>query len=92
MGNIRLGKKSNLAGCLEDVIPPRENACSPAVEVVILDAAAIVNMLATDTTKTSEYATQVLLPYFTYQLQHASRVDVYLFIYFIYLPRVSPNS
>ena len=77
VGNIRLGKKSDLVGCLEDLIPPRENASSPAVEVVILDGAAIVNMLAPGTTKTfSEYATQVFLPYVTSQLQHASRVDV----------------
>ncbi len=84
VGNIRLGKKSDLVGCLEDLIPPRENASSPAVEVVILDGAAIVNMLAPGTTKTfSEYATQVFLPYVTSQLQHASRVDV---VFDEYLP------
>ena len=66
------------------MIPPRENASSPAVEVVILDGAAIVNMLAPGTTKTfSEYATQVFLPYVTSQLQHASRVDV---VFDEYLP------
>ncbi len=64
---------------MEDLIPPRENASSPAVEVVILDGAAIVNMLAPGTTKTfSEYAT-----YVTSQLQHASRVDV---VFDEYLP------
>ena len=69
---------------MEDLIPPRENASSPAVEVVILDGAAIVNMLAPGTTKTfSEYATQVFLPYVTSQLQHASRVDV---VFDEYLP------
>ena len=79
VGNIRLGKKSDLVGCLEDLIPPRENASSPAV-----DGAAIVNMLAPGTTKTfSEYATQVFLPYVTSQLQHASRVDV---VFDEYLP------
>ena len=84
VGNIILGKKSDLVGCLEDLIPPRENASSPAVEVVILDGAAIVNMLAPGTTKTfSEYATQVFLPYVTSQLQHASRVDV---VFDEYLP------
>ena len=84
MGNIRLGKKSDLVGCLEDLIPPRENASSPAVEVVILDGTAIVNMLAPGTTKTfSEYATQVFLPYVKSQLQHASRVDV---VFDEYLP------
>ena len=63
MGNIRLGKKYDLEGCLEDLIHPRDNASSPAVEVVILDGAAIVNMLAPGTTNTfSEYTTQVFLP------------------------------
>ena len=70
-------------GCLEYLIPPRENACNPAVEVVILDGAAIVNMMATYNTKTSENATQVLLPYFTSQLQHVSREDV---VFDEYLP------
>ena len=84
VGNIRLGKKYDLEGCLEDLIHPRDNASSPAVEVVILDGAAIVNMLAPGTTKTfSEYATQVFLPYATSQLQHASRVDV---VFDEYLP------
>ena len=77
VGNIRLGKKSDLVGCLKYLIHRRVNASSPAVEVVILDGAAIVNMLAPGTTKTfSEYATQVFLPYVISQFQHASRVDV----------------
>lgn len=78
MGKMRLGKKSDLVGCLEDLIPPRENAAaSPSVEVMILDGAAIVNMLAPGNAKTfSEYASQVFLPYITSQLQHTSRVDI----------------
>ena len=64
-------------GCLEDMIPPQENATSPHVEVIILDGAAITNMLAPSGTKTfSDYATQVFLPYITSQLQHAIRLDV----------------
>ena len=71
-------------GCLEDLIPPRENAGSPAVEVIILDGTAIVNMLAPGTTKTfSEYATHVFLPYVMSQFQHASSVDV---VFDEYLP------
>ena len=57
--------------------PPQENVASPHVEVIILDGAAITNMLAPGGTKTfSDYATQVFLPYITSQLQHAIRVDV----------------
>ncbi|KAK3890355.1 hypothetical protein Pcinc_005733 [Petrolisthes cinctipes] len=78
MGNMRLGKVSDLVGCLEDRIPPRENAAaSPPVEAMILDGAAIVNMLAPGNAKTfSEYASQVFLPYIIFQLQHTSRVDI----------------
>ena len=77
VGNIRLGKKFDLVGCLEYLITRRKNAGSPAVEVVILDGAAIFNMLAPGTTNTfSEYATQVFLPYVMSQLQHANRADV----------------
>ena len=64
-------------GCLEDMIPPQENVASPHVEVIILDGAAITNMLAPGGAKTlCDYATQVFLPYITSQLQHAIRVDV----------------
>ncbi|KAJ8405691.1 hypothetical protein AAFF_G00316710 [Aldrovandia affinis] len=78
MGKIRLGTKSDLVGCLEGLITPRENdAASPPVEVMILDGAAIVNMLAPGNAKTfSEYASLVFLPHITSQLQHTSRVDI----------------
>lgn len=51
MGKMRLGTKSDMVGCLEDLVRPQENAAtdaaatSPAVEVIILDGAAIINML-----------------------------------------------
>ena len=64
-------------GCLEDMIPPQENVASPHVEVIILDGAAITNMLAPGGAKTlCDYATQVFLPCITSQLQLAIRVDV----------------
>ncbi len=77
MGKTRLGKNSDLVECLEDMIPPQENVASPHVQVIILDGAAITNMLAPGGAKTfCEYATQVFMPYITSQLQHAIRVDV----------------
>ena len=76
MGEMRLGKMSDLVACL-DMIPPQENVASPHVEVIILDGAAITNMLGPGGAKTfSDYATQVFLLYITSQLQHAIRVDV----------------
>ena len=77
-------------GCLEYLITRRENGGSPAVEVVILDGAAIFNMLAPGTTNTfSEYATQVFLPYVMSQLQHANRADV---VFVEYLPNTLEGS
>ena len=83
MGKIRLGTKSDLVGCLENLVPPQENAtaafaaASPSVEVVIIDGAAIINMLPPGTTRTfNEYASQVFLPYITSHLQHTNRVDI----------------
>ncbi len=53
---------SDLVGCLEDMIPPQENVARPHVEIIILDGAAITNMLAPGGAKTlCEYATQVFL-------------------------------
>ena len=78
MGKMWHGTKSDLVRCLEDLIPPQEDAAaSPPVEVMILDGAAIVNMLPPGNVKTfSEYASQVFLPYIKSQLQHTSRVDI----------------
>ena len=72
-------EQKDLVGCLEDMIPSQENVASPDVEVIILDGAAITNMLAPGGAKTvSDYATQVFLPHITSQLQRIQsvRVDV----------------
>ncbi|KAK4312975.1 hypothetical protein Pmani_015640 [Petrolisthes manimaculis] len=68
MGKIRLGAKSHLVGCLEELTTLRENAAaiySPPVEVMILDGAATVNMLAPGNAKTfsdhEEAYTRILL-------------------------------
>lgn len=76
MGKMRLCKKMDLVGCLEDMISPHENVASPHVEVIIFDGAALTNMLVPGGAKTSVYATQVSLPCTRSQLQHAIRVDV----------------
>lgn len=82
MGKIRFGKKSDLVGCLEDLVPPQKNAAaavSPPVKVIILDGAPIINMLPPGTAKTfNQYASQVFLPYITSQLQYTSRVGIVL--------------
>ena len=46
-GKLRLATKSNLLLCLEDLLPLTEGANSlvPEVDMIVLDGAAIVNML-----------------------------------------------
>ena len=77
MGKLRTGTKSDLVGCLEDLVPTQDLSPTPIVQVILLDGAAIVNMLRPGFAKTfSDYATQVFLPYTTSQLEHVNRLDV----------------
>ncbi len=77
MGKLRTGTKSDLLGCLEDLVPSQGNSPSPRVQVSIIDGAAIVNMLWPGATKTfSDYAEQVFIPHIMLQQQHVSRLDV----------------
>ncbi len=77
LGKLRTGTKSDLVGCLEDLVPNQEDAPNPAVQVSILDGVTIVNMLLPGAAKTfSDYAKYVFSPYITSQLQHVNRVDV----------------
>ena len=74
---MRTGTKSDLIGCLEGLIPSQENVAEPSVQVIILDGAAIVNMLRPGHAKTfAEYSWQNILPYVISQLDKASRVDI----------------
>ncbi|KAG7178154.1 hypothetical protein Hamer_G003935 [Homarus americanus] len=91
MGKLRLGTKSDLVYSLEELIsPPTRNSTpasilepsvdkidSPTADVVILDGAAIVNLMKLGISCTfSEYSTQVFLPYINSQLQYGNRVDL----------------
>ena len=68
MGKLRTGTKSDLVGCLEDLVPTQDLSPTPVVQVVLLDGAAIVNMFRPGFANTfSYYATQV---------QHLNRIDV----------------
>ncbi len=60
-GSLRSGNKSQLLPILEDLAPVREEP--PAVDVLLLDEAAIINKLKPGAVKTfKEYAEQVFLP------------------------------
>ncbi|CAH3107879.1 unnamed protein product, partial [Porites lobata] len=77
-GNLRLPRqKSELASCLQALTTPK-NAAPANCEVIIMDGAALVNMLKpTGKEKTfSEYASNKFIPYVTAQLQHVKRIDI----------------
>lgn len=76
---IRDGDKSELLHCPEKLVPLGESLPNPSVEVLILDGAAIINMLKPVNSKTfQDYANNVFLPYIQSQLQQLDLVcDVY---------------
>ena len=75
-GKLKLGTKSDIVRCLEDVIEEQDDI-TQSVEVVVLDGPAIVHMLKPAAAKTfREYAQDLFLPYVEHQLDKAQRVDV----------------
>ncbi len=72
-GRLHLGTKSDLMVCLESLSEALSEA--PSVTNVVLDGAAIIQMLKPPKTF-EEYAHQVFLPYISGQLQHVSRLDL----------------
>jgi len=77
LGKLRLPrKKSELAECLQNHTAPKSEIPTN-IEVIIIDGAAIVNMVKPGTEKTfANYADQSFLPYVKAQLRHARRVDI----------------
>ena len=74
---MRTTTKSDLIGCLEDLVPSKEETTVPNIQVSIIDGSAIVNMLRPGSAQTFlDYAQQVFLPYIVAQLHHTGRVDI----------------
>ncbi|KAJ8351860.1 hypothetical protein SKAU_G00233360 [Synaphobranchus kaupii] len=72
---LRLGTKSDLLTCLEDLSPAQTKA--PDATCVILDGAAIIQMMKPAGANTfDEYTQQVFIPYISSQLRSVSRVDL----------------
>jgi hypothetical protein len=72
--NLRLGSKSDLLNCIE---LSKGKSEAPVVTSVILDGAAIIQMMKPDTTRTfDEYANVIFKPYISSQLQRARRLDL----------------
>jgi len=79
---MRIGAKADLLHCLELNLPDNRNAS--AVDAIVLDGAAIVQMLNPGTSKTfQEYATTVFASYINSQLQKTNRIDL---VWDVYLP------
>ncbi|KAG0715349.1 hypothetical protein GWK47_012116 [Chionoecetes opilio] len=75
-GLLRLGKKSDLTGCLEQhVKSPCESR--PDTEVSIMDGAVLVNILRPGGCKTfGDYAANVFVPHIKREQNQAQRVDI----------------
>ena len=82
MGKLRFGTKADLTDCLEKVCTSKGEA--PVIDVIILDGAAIINMLKPVGAKTfQDYAMLVFHPYTKAQLARVTRVDS---IWDVYIP------
>ena len=80
LGKLRLGTKSDIVSCLEKLVPSSDLSANVAdmltVKAIILDGAAIVNMLKPGASLTFvDYVAEVLLPYNSKQLQSVKRLD-----------------
>ena len=81
-GKLRSGTKWTLLSCLEKNGPAQEQR--PSVEALLLDGAAIINILKPGASKTfHEYSKAVFLPYIINRLRNVERVDV---VWVRYLP------
>ena len=73
--NLRLGSKSDLLSCLEDVCDARSDV--PQTTCIILDGAAIIQMLKPAAAKNfAEYARDIFIPYIATKFQTAARLDL----------------
>ena len=82
LGKLRFSTKADLTDCLEKLCTSKGEA--PVIDVIILDGAAIINMLKPVGAKTfQDYAMLVFLPYIKAQLAIVSRVDI---IWDVYIP------
>ena len=74
-GRLRLGSKSDILTCLDDLSPSQTKTHDATC--IVLDGAAIKQMMKPAAAKTfDEYAQQVFIPYISSQLRSVSRLDL----------------
>ncbi|KAJ8394425.1 hypothetical protein AAFF_G00046360 [Aldrovandia affinis] len=74
-GSLCTGTKYDLLTCLEEVSDAKTE--TPVTTCIVLDGAAIVQMLKPSASKTfEEYAQQIFIPYMSTKLQTVSRLDL----------------
>ncbi|KAL8585219.1 hypothetical protein ACOMHN_013234 [Nucella lapillus] len=74
-GSLCTGTKSDLLTCLEEVSDAKTE--TPVTTCIVLDGAAIIQMLKPAASKTfEEYAQQIVIPYMSTKLQTVSRLDL----------------
>ena len=79
-GKLWFGVKADLLRCLESNL--LENKSVPETDAVILDGAAVVQMLNPKTSRTfQEYGETVFVPYISAQLEVSTRVDLVRDVY-----------
>ncbi|KAL8599495.1 hypothetical protein ACOMHN_065946 [Nucella lapillus] len=74
-GSLCTGTKSDLLTCLEEVSDAKTE--TPVTTCIVLDGAAIIQMLKPAASKTfEEYVQQIVIPYMSTKLQTVSRLDL----------------
>jgi len=74
-GSLHLGCKSDLLSCLSKLCQPV--LTSPCVDGLVIDGAAIVNMLQPKSIGSfADYANRIFIPYINSQLTHVKRIDI----------------
>ena len=81
-GDLRSGTKSDLIHCLEELNVVSTNDDDVNVDCIILDGAAIVNIIKPNGVTTfKQYATQNFIPYIKHQLISCQRIDIVWDVY-----------
>ena len=73
---LRSGTKADLLECFQDTYPTPTDSI-PDVDAILLDGAAVMNILKPGSAETfKEYSEVVFLPFVQSQLQKTNRVDI----------------